>query len=126
MKLNMNYTWRHKKAFLKVEKELLGKNTIRGCLHDLDKLVMYIFLNKKQTHKIHRKFSRHHTIRAKTEKDYIQMVVDWECARVTKPDKPLNAEGTLYKFYPELRSVITPVLLKLNLINLGNKSLKDI
>ena len=26
----INYTWQHKKAFLKVEKELCGKNTWRG------------------------------------------------------------------------------------------------
>ena len=32
----MMYTWKHKKAFLKVEKKLLGKNTIRGYLHDVD------------------------------------------------------------------------------------------
>ena len=43
----MMYTWRHKKAFLKVEKELLGKNTIRGYLHDADKLILYPILGKK-------------------------------------------------------------------------------
>lgn len=43
------------------------------------------------------------------------MVIDWECARLTKPDKPLNARQTLYKFYPELKDKILPILNKLNL-----------
>ncbi|WP_297419760.1 hypothetical protein [Clostridium sp.] len=110
VKKNIEYTWEHKKAFLKVEKQLLGKNTLRGYLHDVDKLFMYIFLSKKQTHKIHRNISRHHDIKAKTREDYIQMIIDWECARYTKPDKPLNAYDTLYKFYPKLENKILPVL----------------
>ena len=113
---NIKYTLKHKIAFLKIEKELLGKNTIRGYLHDLDKIFMYLIFDKKMTHKIHRQRSKHHTIKAKTENDYTQMVIDWECARFTKPDKPLNAEETLYKLYPKLESNIVPILLKLNLI----------
>ena len=34
----IRYTLAHRKAFRKVEKELLGHNTIRGWLHDLDKI----------------------------------------------------------------------------------------
>ena len=30
------YTWNHKRAFLKVEKIVLGKNTVRGYLHDIE------------------------------------------------------------------------------------------
>lgn len=33
------YTMKHKRAFLRVEKELLGHNTVRGFLHDLDKVL---------------------------------------------------------------------------------------
>ena len=43
------------------------------------------------------------------------MVIDWECARYTKPDKLLNARETLYKFYPELESKIIPILEEFNL-----------
>ena len=43
------------------------------------------------------------------------MVIDWECARFTKPDKPLNARETLYKYYPELIDKITPILERFNL-----------
>ena len=38
----IKYTLRHKKAFLKVEKELRGKNTLKGYLHDVDKPFLYL------------------------------------------------------------------------------------
>lgn len=43
------------------------------------------------------------------------MMIDWECARYTKPDKPLSARDTLYKFYPELEEKMLPILNKYNL-----------
>lgn len=110
----MKYTWEHKKAFIKVEKELLGYNTLRGYLHDTDKLLLYIFLPKKLASNIHRACSKHHQ-RAKTVKDNIQKLIDWECARLTKLDKPLTARETLYKLYPELISELEPILKALGL-----------
>ena len=115
-KKNFIYTWKHKQAFLKVEKELLGKNTLRGYLHDTDKLFLYLIFSKKQTHKIHRNFSRHHEIKAYTEKDFIQMVIDWKCARYTKPDKPLNAYETLTTYFSNLYDNVYPILKKYSLI----------
>ena len=38
------------------------------------------------------------------------MVLDWESARYTKPDKPLNAYDTLYKYYPEMKEKIRDVM----------------
>ena len=43
------------------------------------------------------------------------MVIDWECARFTKPDKPLDAYDTLYKFYPHMDDKILPILKELNI-----------
>lgn len=108
------YTLKHRKAFLKVEKTLLGRNTIRGYLHDLDKVLLKLVLSKDTVSKLHRTYSRHHK-KAHTKQDYVQMVIDWECARYTKPDKPLNARDTLYKLYPELESEIVPILEEFNL-----------
>lgn len=111
----IRYTLDHRKAFLKVEKDLLGHNTIRGYLHDLDKVFLKLFLDTKTVHKIHRKYSKHHTMKASTHSDYVQMVIDWECARITKPDKPLNTRGTLKKYYSDLSDKIEPVLEELRL-----------
>lgn len=43
------------------------------------------------------------------------MAIDWECARITKPDKPLNARETLEKIHPELTIVMLPILNELGL-----------
>ncbi len=39
-------------------------------------------------------------------------MIDWECARYTKPDKQLNAEDTLYKLYPHLEIMMLPLIRK--------------
>lgn len=112
----IRYTQAHRKAFKKIEKEILGHNTWRCLAHDLDKVILYNFLPFEKVKKFHRNTARHHdnNIR-KTKNDYIEMIIDWECARYTKPDKPLNAYDTLYKFYPNLEKEILPLLKQFNL-----------
>lgn len=102
---NIKYTLRHKKAYLQVERELLGKNTIGGYLHDIDKVLLYILFSKKVTSIIHRRFARHH-VESFFKTDFKQAVIDWECSRITKPDKPLTAMETMEKYYPEYRSEV--------------------
>ena len=111
----IQYSKTHRIAFRDLEKRLLGKNTIRSFFHDVDKIILYHFLPTEFVHTCHQWWSRHHERRAKTRNDFIQMVIDWECARFTKPDKPLNAYDTLYKFYPHLEDKILPILKELNL-----------
>lgn len=110
----IQYTKAHRKAFRTVEKQLLGHNTFRSLFHDADKLVLLCIVPKDKASMLHRKYSRHHE-KAHTTNDYIQMVVDWECARYTKPDKPLNARETLYKYYTHMIPVIEPLLIQLGL-----------
>ncbi len=111
----IKYSLEHRKAFLTLEKKLLGKNTIRGYLHDVDKIILYHFLPTEFVHTCHQWWSKHHEHRAKTHNDFIQMAIDWECARFTKPDKPLDAYDTLYKFYPHMEDKILPILKALNI-----------
>ena len=111
----IRYSLEHRKAFLALEKKLLGKNTIRGYLHDVDKIILYHFLPTEFVHTCHQWWSKHHERRAKTHNDFVQMVIDWECARITKPDKPLDAYDTLYKFYPHMDDKILPILKELNI-----------
>lgn len=112
---NIKYTCNHRKAFRAVEKQLIGRNTIRGYLHDLDKVFLYLFFERKAVHNFHRKHSRHHVLKAHTHEDYVQMAIDWECARFTKPDKPLNARETLDTYYPMLKPKILPIIEELGL-----------
>lgn len=112
----IRYTKEHRKAYKKIEKELLGYNTWRSLVHDLDKVILYNLLPFQKVKKIHRNTARHHDNKIKkTKNDYIDMIIDWECARFTKPDKQLNAYDTLYKFYPNLEKEILPLLKEFNL-----------
>lgn len=111
------YTLSHKRAFLRVEKQLRGKNTLRGLLHDWEKPLLYLFcfwLNHKQIQEFHRKHNRHHVENnlKKSPEDLLDAVIDWECARQTKKDKPLNAYETLMKFYPEHQETYLPIIQK--------------
>lgn len=99
----IQYTKAHRKAFCTVEKQLLGHNTFRSLFHDADKLVLLCIVPKDKASMLHRKYSRHHE-KTHTTNDYIQMVVGWECARVT-----------LYKYYTHMISVIEPLLIQLGL-----------
>ena len=111
------YTIKHKIAFLQVEKKLRGKNTFSGYVHDMDKPFLYLalWLDMKDIQKIHRSHSRHHVKNnlEKSRDDLIDTIIDWECARITKPDKPLNAYQTLMKFYPEYQDTFLPLIKEL-------------
>ncbi len=119
----VKYTWQHKLAFLKVERKLLGHNTFRGYTHDLDKLLLLYPAalisrrDKKWVQKKHRAHNRHHVENKqnKTRRDYIEMIIDWECARLTKSDKPLDAYTTMKKFYPEMTPHLLPIMRELGL-----------
>ena len=113
----ISYTIRHKKAFLEVEKKLRGKNTWRGYLHDIDKPFLYLslWIKFEDIQKIHRKNNKHHVRNnlTKTRDDLIDTIIDWECARITKPDKPLNAYETLLKFYSDKKDEFLPIIREL-------------
>ena len=108
------YTYKHRKILIflaqkydKNNKELME----RLKYHDLDKMFLLLFYEKKSIEPVHRSLATHHDNELeKNELDYIEMVLDWESARYTKPDKPLNAFDTLYKFYPNLVEQIMPIL----------------
>lgn len=117
------YTLKHKLAFLRVERDLLGHNTWRGLFHDADKFLwlypvaLIMGRDKKWVQICHRKNNRHHAEcpKERTRSDYIEMIIDWECARFTKADKQLDAYDTMKKFYPQLQDVILPLLREFNL-----------
>ena len=108
----MDYTKKHNKAFQDVEKEMLGFNTKDGKKHDMDKYIMYHFLPAPAAHALHTQFSKHHKKRARTEADYRNMLIDWECNRRTKPDKQLKPYQILAKYYPELKDDMIPIMKK--------------
>ena len=111
------YTYAHRKMveFL-IKKYVKDEATLKVMLdrardHDLDKMTSYLFYNHEAAHDTHVANTSHHDNKIKKNRyDYIEMVMDWESARYTKPDKPLNAYDTLYKYYPHLEEYILPIL----------------
>ena len=112
---HIKYTYKHRKIVLFLANKYV-KNKKEEIInqvkkHDMDKMFLYLFYNKKDASNIHRSFTLHHENELpKNYVDYVEMVVDWESARYTKPDKPLNAYDTLYKYYPDMEENVLPIL----------------
>ncbi|MGL5692073.1 MAG: hypothetical protein ACRDD8_14820 [Bacteroidales bacterium] len=109
----MQYTSEHWVAY-QVTAYRLQVWSPRHLLHDVDKLFMYPFFSKEKVTRIHRLHNKHHVkhqaVGSIRLSDVVDAIVDWECARITKPDKPLNARDTLYKFYPQHSEQFEPIL----------------
>lgn len=109
------YTFKHRLVVIYLANKYISTDKVdlleRIKKHDVDKLFNYMFYDKKTVSKMHRLLSSHHDNEiAKTYEDYVEMVLDWESARYTKSDKPLNAYDTLYKYYPYMEDNILPIL----------------
>lgn len=92
------YTLRHYLAFLRTEKKYIG--CYKYKFHDLDKVLMYIFipwLGTSRIKRIHRYINKHHIQNSKepSECNYEEAVIDWECCRLTKPKEPMSAREYL-------------------------------
>lgn len=100
----------HKKQFLKVEKRILGRVSIDGVLHDLDKAFMTLFLPMEWVKPIHQRLSRHHITPSSSIYWIRQAVIDWECSGATSPDFPWTAREYLAMFRKDLIGVVNPVM----------------
>ena len=121
------YTYKHRKiVYFLGEKYSNNKELLEQLNnHDLDKMFLLLFYDKDVVKKVHRDTSSHHdNDLEKTKLDYMEMVLDWESARYTKPDKPLNAYDTLYDFYPHLVDKIVPILEEFN-INYSSTEMEE-
>lgn len=113
------YTMEHKLAFLVREHYLTGHYSLRGIFHDWEKPFLYLcpwMTSEAEIQIRHRATSPHHDGCIKTSKieHLIEMYLDWDCAAITKPDKPLDAFETLVHFYPDSINVMLPVCLAMN------------
>ena len=109
---HIEYTYKHRKIVMYLANKYVKDEAVLKQIqdHDMDKLFMYLFYNKKDVSALHRQLSSHHENEIEKNKaDYIEMVLDWESARYTKPDKPLNA------YYPEMEKEILPILKEFNI-----------
>lgn len=119
------YTLRHKVAFVKVQLLLTGEISESGMLHDADKLAMYGLLDSiSEAGKIHRKYAEHHIENCKSLYDLQDCIIDYECARFTKPDKPLNAYNTIVTYKSDYLSILKPILQKYGICSPENVDLQ--
>ena len=102
-----NYNHAHRREVLRIERQCFGYNTLLTRIHDLDKFIMCLLCIPDETiSRIHRMLSWHHPGNDIGWFRLSEAVFDWESARFTKPDKPLNARGTCLKYYPHLKKKV--------------------
>lgn len=111
----IEYTLKHKVAFINLYKQLIGDISPLAYMHDVEKLVQYSLMEKELASNLHTKYSYHHYPNYRNPEDIINSIIDYECARLTKPDKPLNAYETILKFHPEAFNDMRPFLKRLGL-----------
>jgi len=140
------YSYAHSRCYVKVENHL-GYGFHHW--HDWDKIIMFAlvpWLSPDCINTIHVLMQKHHPIYwtkdentgnwikkykdAYSEVDWEQAIVDWECARFTKPDKPLDAYDTYCKYYKgisyDFDKKILSMLDALNLIHWTDRSDTDL
>lgn len=104
----LKYTYLHRRAFVYTVNKLISNPDLRDALlkraetHDMDKMISYLFHEKEYSSKLHRSTAPHHMENdsEKSYLDFVEAVIDYECAGYTKPDKPLNAYDTIVKYSP--------------------------
>lgn len=113
--MNFKYWFRHWLAYQCVAIKLRAWKP-KYLLHDAEKPWMQIFMKPGKVQRWHRTHRKHHVEYGNLEKvDWEAAVIDWECARYTKLDKPLNARETMEQYYSQYESYIIPVLKKFGL-----------
>ena len=109
---------KHRKEVQRIAKE----KGFSFPFHDFIKMINVFIFGDKIATKLHRKFSNHHArmryiritydegLKVYTKKQpygrFIkskeEAAIDWESARFTKPDKPLDAYDTWKKYYSDI------------------------
>lgn len=106
---------RHRKEVQRIAKE----KGYSFPFHDFLKMINVFLFGDKIATKLHRKFSNHHDQPTfiwvyvnndhnekrwigRDIKNKIEAAIDWESARFTKPEKPLDAFDTWKKYYSDI------------------------
>ncbi len=108
------YTLEHKLAFLEREHYVFGRYTRAGLFHDCDKLIMYLLpgFTSQKTNNIHTRRKPHHLNKHTYKISHLlEAFIDWDCAALTKPDKPLNPWEVLVGAHPNKMVYMLPVCL---------------
>ena len=91
---------------------------VKYLLHDIEKPWLKLFLPYEKVQKIHRRNNAHHLAYKDIYKiDWLALVIDWECSRLTKIQAPMNARETYEKYITQtdVYSLELIELMKLNI-----------
>ena len=130
------YTYLHRKAFEYCVRKLIRDPGLRdemlrrARVHDMDKMVMYLFMEQKDAQQRHIETQAHHLENdlPRTYYDLVETVIDYECAPYTKPDKPLNAYDfvlllvKLKVLDEETGNILTDIMAELGIDHTGTVS----
>ena len=118
------YTYLHRRAllhYIQKNQYLTNDEKIilieRAKVHDMDKMTLYFFREKEKASKYHREHATHHIKHWKVFSvyDLLESIFDYECAALTKPDKPLNAYDTVLAYYADFKNDYLPILERLHM-----------
>ncbi len=108
------YTLEHKLAYMEREHYLLGKYSLKGLLHDWDKLFLYFVpLPDAKLQQIHLNYQPHHMESQYQNKveHIIESCIDIDCAPLTKEDKPYLMFDVMMHMCSDKLEQIVPVIL---------------
>ncbi len=94
VQLNSSHIWKvliHKIAMIKTAYRLKIYFYIPMYLHDTDKIFYMLFFTKHIASLIHKKTAFHHFSNIWKQFFYLEMILDWECSRLTKKNKKQTA-----------------------------------
>lgn len=104
--LNRIYEFNQTRLHRKVVQRIAKEKGYSFPMHDFVKMINILLFGDKIATWLHRKFSGHHVhlysdgISVFEDiPNKVEAAIDWESARFTKPDKPLNAYETWQKYY---------------------------
>lgn len=116
----IKYSYTHRIAFrFVVEKLFAGNYDLRKELlkraknHDMDKMYLYYLgVPKDDASNYHRATASHHMENSTLKEvyDFIEAIVDYECAGYTKADKPLNAYDTVIKYNKPYKEILISLM----------------
>ncbi|MBR2845865.1 MAG: hypothetical protein IKF00_11705 [Solobacterium sp.] len=130
------YTYRHRRAFAYCVSRLIHDPVLkqemlkRAEVHDMDKMLMYLFLDQHTAQLLHVQRQPHHLENSlpRSYEDLVETVIDYECAPYTKQDKPLNAYDFVLKLHgmhllnDETMNSLMSIMRELNIDHSGTVS----
>jgi hypothetical protein len=127
----IKFTYTHNKIVNYLASKYMGEEYLgvedQLLLHDMDKVLMYLFYSKNHSLKLHHANVPHHAPHyIDDEADALEMMFDLEAKRYNDPCERLNAFNSLIIKHADKREIVLPYLIKYGLYSTDNKKDEDV